>query len=69
MFTVSDTTTTAEVGTTPVPGNCPTGWEAYGTSCYLFKPDVQYVSMHYCIALYKSNYSQLYSFFQKWFAI
>ena len=42
---VKDTTTTAVVGSTPQPGNCPAGWEAYGTSCYLFEPDLHLVKM------------------------
>ena len=40
---VRDTTTTAVVGSTPEPGNCPAGWEAYGTSCFLFEPDLHLV--------------------------
>ena len=39
-----DTTITTAVGSTPESGTCPGGWETYGTSCYLFEPDLQLVS-------------------------
>ena len=43
IFLVKDTTTTAVVGSTPEPGNCPAGWEAFMTSCFLFEPDMHLV--------------------------